>query len=107
MNQPTQQQTKSNRRNAQHSTGPRTPEGKAASSRNALTHGLAASRTVLPGENTRDFQTLLSGLVKEFRPATELQRSLVRQLADAEWRLRRVPDFEAGLLARRLDRAHR
>ena len=107
MTRPTDQHTKSNRRNAQRSTGPRTPEGKAVSSRNALTHGLAANRTVLPGENPREFQTLLSNLVKEFRPATELQRSLVRQLADAEWRLRRIPDFETGLLARRLGRAHR
>jgi hypothetical protein len=95
----TQQQLNANRRNAQGSTGPRTLEGKAVSSRNALTHGLAANRAVLPGENPQDFQVLLSNLVQEFRHATELQRSLVRQLADAEWRLRRVPDFEAGLLA--------
>lgn len=105
INRTTVQRLNSNRRNAQRSTGPRTAEGKAVSSRNALTHGLAANRTVLPGENAREFQTLLSELAKEFRPATALQRSLVRQLADSEWRLRRIPDFEAGLLTRRLDRA--
>ena len=38
-----------NRINAQHSTGPKTPEGKERSKRNALTHGLTAT-VVIPGE---------------------------------------------------------
>ena len=45
----TQRQAESNRRNAHdHATGPRTLEGKEASRRNALTHGLAGTGAVLP-----------------------------------------------------------
>jgi hypothetical protein len=37
-----------NRRNAQHATGPRSPQGKGISRRNALKHGLRAEALVLP-----------------------------------------------------------
>jgi hypothetical protein len=40
----TEAQINANRENAQKSTGPRTAEGKAASSRNGLKHGLRAVR---------------------------------------------------------------
>jgi hypothetical protein len=51
----TQAQFHANRRNAQASTGPRTPEGKAASSANATRHGLSAAFRVLPNENQEEF----------------------------------------------------
>jgi len=38
----------SNRRNARHSTGPRSPQGKAAVRRNALRHGLAVATGASP-----------------------------------------------------------
>jgi len=40
-------QTSANRLNAQKSTGPRTPEGKAVVSQNAVKHGLLAQQVVL------------------------------------------------------------
>jgi hypothetical protein len=40
-------QTQANRRNAQKSTGPKTPEGKAAVRHNALKHGLLAERVLV------------------------------------------------------------
>ena len=51
-----------NRENAQHSTGPRTEEGKANSSLNNLHHGLAARGfIVLPGQESA-FEDLEAGL---------------------------------------------
>ena len=47
-------QIAANRRNALKSTGPRTGAGKAASSRNALRHGLRARTAVVLGENARE-----------------------------------------------------
>src|ERR1035437_4389814 len=46
---------KSNRQNAQHSTGPKTPEGKAAIRFNALTYGLRTRATILERENAADY----------------------------------------------------
>src|SRR5262245_24482140 len=44
-------QIEANRSNALNGKGPRTAEGKARSSRNALTHGLTAQEIVIPGED--------------------------------------------------------
>ena len=50
---PTQAQIRANRENAKKSTGPRTPEGKANSSKNALKHGLLAEDAVIPRRGPR------------------------------------------------------
>src|SRR4051812_42325093 len=44
-----ERQREANRQNAAKSTGPKTEEGKAASSANALQHGVFAYTSVLPG----------------------------------------------------------
>ena len=54
----TLKQFEANRRNAQKSTGPKTPEGKSAVSMNALRHGLRARSVVLPGEDRAEFNQL-------------------------------------------------
>ena len=47
----TEKQINANRQNAQKSTGPKTAEGKATSSKNAVKHGLFAEEAVIYGEN--------------------------------------------------------
>jgi hypothetical protein len=54
-----------------HSTGPKSPEGKLASSRNATRHGLAGVFAVLPHENAEDFDHLAARLRDEFQPDNE------------------------------------
>ena len=46
-------QIKANKQNAQHSTGPRTENGKARVALNALKHGLTGKQIVLPHEDRR------------------------------------------------------
>jgi hypothetical protein len=96
-------QRAANRRNAQHSTGPKTPEGKGASARNATTHGLSSSFTVLPNEDHDAYAQLLETLQKQHIPTTEHERFLVTQMAESRWRLDRTHRFEAVAFDQFLD----
>jgi hypothetical protein len=79
-------QIAANRRNALESTGPRTPAGKAASSRNALKHGLH-SRILLAAEPVREqIQQIEANFAAEYPPTTPERTSLLRRLAEALWR---------------------
>jgi len=89
-----------NRTNAQHSTGPRTPEGKASSSRNALRHGLSSRTTLLPSEDQAAYQQHCRKFIVEYRPPTPTETQLTQELADTSWRLNRVPALEAEMLHR-------
>ena len=91
----TQSQIDANRRNAQKSTGPKTPEGRAAVRLNGVTHGLTAETIVLKGESEADFTNLLGSLEAEHDPVTPTEEALVVQLAMATWRLRRLYHAEA------------
>jgi len=93
------EQIKANRLNALKSTGPRTIEGKARSSRNALTHGLTAQEIVIPGEDLAAYQSFEQQLVDDLHPNGSCELDLVERLAATFWRLRRIPRFEAALLA--------
>ena len=52
-------QIRANQANAQNSTGPSTPEGKAKVSQNRRTHGLTGGHVILPTESTDDYAALL------------------------------------------------
>lgn len=91
-------QISANRRNARLSTGPRTDAGKAASSQNAITHGLSARSVLVEGESATAYETHCSDLYAYFLPRNEYARSLVDILADKLWRLKRIPRLESLLL---------
>jgi hypothetical protein len=92
----TDKQTAANRLNAQKSTGPRTPEGRAAVRLNGVKHGLTAETIVLKGESEADFTAMLESFEAEHAPTTPTEEALVVQLALANWRLRRLYHQEAG-----------
>ena len=95
----TERQIAANRLNAQRCTGPKTLEGKAAVSRNAVTHGLTSYSGLLPGEKLEDFSDLRARVFAELAPASAIETELAERIASLLWRLRRVPAFEAALLA--------
>ena len=93
-------QAGANRRNAQVSTGPKTPAGKAVSRWNALRHGLRAEAVLLPDEESDEHRAFVEALVGELRPAGEMEAVLVDRIVTSAWRLRRVARVEAGLFVR-------
>jgi hypothetical protein len=88
-----------NRRNASKSTGPKTPEGKAAIRLNALKHGLLSQEVLLPGEDGEAFRALGENLRAELQPVGQLENLLVDRIIVAYWRLLRAGRVEAGMFA--------
>jgi hypothetical protein len=80
-----------NAANAQHSTGPLTPEGKARVAQNALKHGLFSRNVVglrIPEpERQVEFAELLQELLEDFEPADRLETEFVHRLAALIWRV--------------------
>jgi hypothetical protein len=94
---PTEAQINANRRNAQKSTGPTSPEGKAISSLNALKSGIDAWSHIIPGEDPAELEALTAAFMLHFRPADPNQLALVDTLISAEWIQRRLRRIEAQL----------
>src|SRR5690349_11786568 len=69
-----------NRANAQHSTGPRSSQGKAASSMNNFRHGFCGRLTVLETESQPEFDAFLNALREEHQPSTPTEHILVDQM---------------------------
>jgi|SRR5579884_1546420 len=99
-------QVSANQKNASHSTGPRTPEGKAASSQNAVKTGVTSSKVVLPFESEAEYDALFRDFVAQLAPATPIERLLVENVTNAHWRLRRVQAAQNSYLARELKFRH-
>ena len=91
-------QIEANQANAQLSTGPRTPEGKTASSANAIKLGLYAKQAVLltPQDHT-EFEALESAYAFELRPYTPVEQTLFSQVVLAAWNIQRANRLEADL----------
>jgi len=87
-----------NRRNAQRSTGPRSPAGKTAVALNRLSHGLYAATLILPGEDPEQYQQLHDQYQVYYQPRDIVEQELVDQLAAAKWRMFRTALLEAEFM---------
>ncbi|MBV6431263.1 MAG: hypothetical protein IANPNBLG_01392 [Bryobacteraceae bacterium] len=85
------------RANGAMSHGPVTPEGKARSSRNALSHGLCAKHALVRPEEREEYLHLIEGLRDDIRPEGSLEAMFFDQLVLAAWNLRRAAALEAQL----------
>jgi hypothetical protein len=87
-----------NQANSQHSTGPKTGEGKQISSLNALRHGLTGRHATLPSEDIGAYKQDLKSFQDHLQPQGPIEADLVHSLADTAWRLNRVAALETKIL---------
>jgi len=92
-----EKQQEANRRNAQHSSGPVTPEGKEAVRLNALKYGLRARDTILPGEDVEEYKRFWDDLEADWQPQTRTERLHVETIATSQWLLARVAKIESRI----------
>ena len=83
--------------NGAKSHGPVTPEGRAKSSANSRTHGLAAKYVRFQSETDEHFQLLHADYIDQFQPQTGVEADLVEVMVIARWRLRRLLALESHL----------
>ncbi len=95
----TEKQIAANRANAQKSTGPRTPEGRAKVRCNAVRHGLTGQILTLTESDRPLFDQLLNDLLADFNPFNAIERQLVTGIAWDTWRLNRLRAIESNTFA--------
>jgi len=88
-----------NQLNAEHSTGPRTREGKRAVSLNALRHGLTSQLVVLPNEDHSHYIRFSTALKADLKPEGTVEKMLAQTICDTQWRLERGRAMESTILA--------
>jgi hypothetical protein len=96
---PSDLQSETARANGAKSRGPKTPEGREKSSRNAIKHGFTSnSIMVLDSESPDRFHEILDDFYTTYQPAGAVEKDLVEEMVAARWRIRRMWSVETGLL---------
>ena len=90
-------QINANRANAQHSTGPLSPETKFISSHNALKTGLTGRTVLLPTDDVAAYEKLTAIVTAQWQPKTDPEKVVVQDMVDTRWRLLRIPTLESAI----------
>jgi hypothetical protein len=99
---PSEKQINANRINGAKSRGAITPEGRLASSRHSLVHGLLSEAIILDGESAERFNALHDSLIEEYQPETSTECGLVEIMVVCRWRLMRVWILENSAVAHQM-----
>lgn len=89
-----------NRANAQKSTGPTSPSGKAKAAQNAVKHGLSSREVVLADEDPEAYECLRNQLWDQLRPRNVLEE-VVCEITETAWRIQRLVRVEKAVFTRR------
>lgn len=85
------------RANGALSHGPKTPEGKAKSSHNAVKHNLLSKIVVTDDESRRGFDLVFGDHFNTFNPTNGVELGFAEVMASTSWRLRRLWAIEKKL----------
>jgi hypothetical protein len=88
------------RANGANSKGPKTAQGKAKSSQNALKHGLTAKWLTLPGEDVEAYLEFHEGVCTDLKPMGFLEQVLADRIVQCLWRLRNFLRIESAMVKR-------
>jgi hypothetical protein len=97
-------QIRANQANSKKSTGPKTPDGKAASSANAYKHGMTATK-VLPEVEAAEVARRTYAFADELKPSGDVGVALTRLLAIMSVRIERCFEHENATLTERVRQA--
>ena len=90
--------------NGAKSHGPKTPQGKARSSQNAIKHGrYATNAIVLKNEDLEAFEELVANYVEIIQPSNTVEHHLTHELAATSWLITRVYALDTRLLDHEMD----
>jgi hypothetical protein len=82
-----------------HSTGPKTPEGKSRCRLNAYRHGLTGQLCVFTPEEQQVYEKHCKVVHEGLAPVGDYERDLAQSIADDGWRLKRARAIEASTFA--------
>jgi hypothetical protein len=88
-----------NRENAQHSTGPRSLEGKSRTRLNGLRHGLTGQTVLLPEEDRIVYNQHCADFLHELAAIGVIEIQIAQSIADDYWRLNRIKAIEDNIFA--------
>jgi len=78
--------------------GPRTANGVALTSQNAVKTGAYSAQVLFPGDDADAFEALLNDLLADFRPRNSLERAVVHDVAEFMWKKQRIDSVEQRTL---------
>src|SRR3954447_3187082 len=84
------QRRRINKKNASHSTGPKTEEGRRAASTNSTTHGLRCTVLPLPGPDAAFLAERVQIYNDFYKPQTPVERDLIEQFATSKVQMERT-----------------
>src|SRR5579859_5635001 len=82
-----------------HSTGPRTPEGKRRCRLNSWRHGLTGQLMVFTPEEQKAYEKHCKIVLEGLSPVGDFELDIAQTIADDRWRLKRARAIEASTFA--------